>query len=84
MLRALFTLFGLAAVPLALATPLLKTAPYTDPRPDGGSMLDSSAGLGEPLNVSELQSPYTTVVVIKLLGCHFWPLQHVRPQHCRN
>ena len=68
MLRSLFTLFpfGLAAAPLTLATPFLKAAPYTDPRLNGGSMLDASAGLGEPLNVSGLQPPHTTVVVIKL------------------
>lgn len=37
---------------LALASPLVKRVEdYVDPRIDGGSMLDASAGLGEPLNV---------------------------------
>jgi hypothetical protein len=45
--------FGLATASLTVATPLQQRAvSYTDPSLAGGSMLDSSAGLGEPLNVS--------------------------------
>lgn len=43
---------GLATGSLALAAPVQKRAvAYTDPSLSGGSMLDSSGGLGEPLNV---------------------------------
>jgi hypothetical protein len=48
---------GLVTASLALHTPLQQRAvAYTDPRVTGGSTLDSSAGLGEPLNVSVPQS----------------------------
>ena len=44
--------FGLVTISLALAAPLQQGGvTFADPTKTGGSMLDSSAGLGEPLNV---------------------------------
>lgn len=44
--------FGLSLLAALRAEPLQRRAvAYDDPRITGGSMLDSSAGLGEPLNV---------------------------------
>ncbi|KAF8308439.1 hypothetical protein DL93DRAFT_1885737 [Clavulina sp. PMI_390] len=54
-----FAFASLVSSSLALATPQRRAVAYTDPAASGGSILDSSAGLGEPLNViiSGLSSP---------------------------
>lgn len=50
-----FVILGLVARAYALVTPESRASvAYTVPAASGGSQLDSSAGLGEPLNVSAL------------------------------
>jgi hypothetical protein len=49
----LFAVLALALLSLLSATPVSKRAvDFNNPTDDGGSWLDKSAGLGEPLNVS--------------------------------
>jgi len=52
-------LFVLSSFVLVSAIPTKRAVAYINPASNGGSMLDSSAGLGEPLNiiVSGLSSP---------------------------
>lgn len=46
--------FSLVGSALALVTPIPRAAAYMAPTTNGGSQLDSSAGLGEPLNASAI------------------------------
>ena len=77
---ALFVL-GAGAVTVGLASPLTRRAvPYYPPADGGGSMLDSSAGLGEPLNVcltDDVVSPLLRNIFLSL-GIGTWTGHRLR------
>lgn len=79
---------GLAATSYALVTPLRRgTVAYTVPAANGGSQLDSSGGLGEPLNVGLSiaiplnPNPHGTLV---LTGDHLRAVIIFHPEHRRH
>ncbi|KAF9518137.1 hypothetical protein BS47DRAFT_1338730 [Hydnum rufescens UP504] len=51
-------------------TPLGPSVPYINPALNGGSMLDSSAGLGEPLNI--IVSAFSSPKVLNTGGLENW------------
>ncbi|KAF9504997.1 hypothetical protein BS47DRAFT_1354503 [Hydnum rufescens UP504] len=70
MLVSLALLFGLSSFVLVSATPTKRVVAYINPAGNGGSMLDSSAGLGEPLNI--IVSGLSSSDVLNIGGLENW------------
>ena len=75
----------LLAASLAIATPVSKaiggSVAYISPALNGGSQLDASAGLGEPLNVTPVSASYSASAYdnsspnLLREGYYLWPFE---------